>query len=90
MQRRLIERAFLIQCDDHTFEDVVLENHILQLVELFPMLHTKQVIKMSHKMSHHNESSKLLVKSDLPEVDQRLRQLQEESLAVVGHFPSVY
>ena len=57
MQRRLIERAFLIQCDDHTFEDVVLENHILQLVELFPMLHTKQVIKMSHKMSHHNESS---------------------------------
>ena len=59
MQRRLIERAFLIQCDDHTFEDVVLENHILQLVELFPMLHTKQVIKMSHKMSHHNESSKI-------------------------------
>ena len=37
-------------------------------------------------MSHQ----KLLVKSDLPEVDQRLRQLQEESLAVVGHFPSVY
>ena len=41
MPRRLIERAFLIQCDDHTFEDVIVENHILQLVEPFPMLHTK-------------------------------------------------
>ena len=78
MQRRLIGRAFLIQCDDHTFEDVIVENHILQLVELFPKLHTK----------HQNDSSKWLIKmSDSPEVDQRLRQLQEEFLVVVAHFP---
>ena len=79
MPRRLIERAFLIQCDDHTFEDVIVESHILQLVEPFPMLHTKR-----------NESSKWvinMVKRDSPEVDQRLKQLQVEFLVVVAHFP---